>query len=107
MLREQKKSTYFKMNLLPEDTKRRYEKNKKVLKYLKAVPIVLLILSVPTIALRAMENIKQKELDLVKSKLEEVKMEYGQINKIEEDIKSRYMICLFKKSLSGGRFLVQ
>ena len=88
MLREQKKSTYFKMNLLPEYTKRKYEKNKKVLKYLKAAPIVILILSAPTIALRAMENIKQKELDLVKTKLEEVKMEYGQINKIEEDIKS-------------------
>lgn len=88
MLREQKKSIYFKMNLLPEDIKRKYEKNEKVLKYLKAAPIVLLILSAPIIVLGAMENMKQKELDLSKSKLEEIKMEYGQISKIEEDIKS-------------------
>lgn len=88
MLREQKKSIYFKMNLLPEDIKKKYEKNEKVLKYLKAAPIVLLILSAPIIVLGAMENMKQKELDLSKSKLEEIKMEYGQISKIEEDIKS-------------------
>lgn len=88
MLREQKKSIYFQMNLLPEDIKRKYYKSEKALKYLKAVPIVILILSVPIIVLGAMDIMKQKELDLAKSKLEEIKNEYGQISKIEEDIKS-------------------
>ncbi|WP_286310698.1 PilN domain-containing protein [Romboutsia ilealis] len=88
MLREQKKSIYFQMNLLPEDIKRKYYKSEKALKYLKAVPIVILILSVPIIVLGAMDIMKQKELDLAKSKLEEIKNEYGQISKIEEEIKS-------------------
>ena len=47
------------------------------------MPIVILILSVPIIVLGAMDAIKQKELDLAKSKLEEIKNEYGQISKIE------------------------
>ena len=76
------------MNLLPEDIKRKYYKSEKALKYLKAVPIVILILSVPIIVLGAMDIMKQKELDLAKSKLEEIKNEYGQISKIEEEIKS-------------------
>lgn len=88
MLREKKKSIYFRMNLLPENIKSKYEKNGKVLKILKVLPVVLLILSFPVITLGIMNNTKQKELDLVESKLEEIKEEYGQITQIEEDIKS-------------------
>lgn len=88
MLREKKKSIYFQMNLLPEDIKNKYEKNEKALKFIKVLPVVLLILSFPVITLGIMNNIKQKELDSVESKLAEIKEEYGQITKIEEDIKS-------------------
>ena len=76
------------MNLLPEDIKRKNEKNEKALKILKVLPIALLILSLPVITLGVMNNIKQKELDSVKSELEKIKEEYGQISQIEEEIKS-------------------
>ena len=88
MLREKKKSTYFKMNLLPEYIKSKNEKNEKALKILKVLPIALLILSLPVITLGVMNNIKQKELNSVKSELEKIKEEYGQISQIEEEIKS-------------------
>ena len=76
------------MNLLPEDIKRKNEKNEKALKILKILPIALLILSLPVITLGVMNNLKQKELDSVKSELEKIKEEYGQISQIEEEIKS-------------------
>lgn len=88
MLREKKKSAYFRMNLLPEDIKRKNEKNEKALKFLKLLPIIILVLSSPILTLGIMDDIKQKELDSTNTKLEQIKQDYGQITQIEEEIKS-------------------
>lgn len=87
MLREKSKSSYLKMNLLPDYIKRKDQNNKNTLKYFKIVPIVLLILISPIIILGIMENMKQKELDLVQAKIKEIKVANERIDEIEKDIK--------------------
>lgn len=89
MLREKDKSLYSKMNLLPDEIKRKNDKNKKLVKSLKIVPIILLILSSPIITLGIMEDMKQKELDLVRSQIEEIKVANEKIDEIKEEIKSK------------------
>lgn len=87
MLREKSKSSYLRMNLLPEDVKLRNQQNEKVLKSLKIVPIVLLISCIPLLGLEIMEKEKVKELQQTQSQIEEIKKDYDKIGQIEEDIK--------------------
>ncbi|MGL4911778.1 MAG: PilN domain-containing protein [Romboutsia sp.] len=89
MLRDKKKSPYMRMNLLPEDIKIRNRQNNKAIKALKVVPIILLALYTPVMALEIMENNKQKELQLVQTQIEQIKIEYKQISNIEKDIKKK------------------
>lgn len=86
MMREKNKSSYLRMNLLPEDIKIRNRKNEKLIKSLKIAPVVLIALYIPIIALGIMENSKQKELEIINAQIEEIKKDYDVISQIESDI---------------------
>ncbi|HSQ88644.1 PilN domain-containing protein [Romboutsia sp.] len=89
MLREEKKSTYLRMNLLPEEMKRNDQRKESLIKLLKIVPIVLAILYSPIIALSTMNDMNQNELNVVQTQIEQVKIEYNQTDDIEKNIKSK------------------
>ncbi|MGL4796757.1 MAG: PilN domain-containing protein [Paraclostridium sp.] len=86
MLRGVEKSKYPSMNLVTKelrDKQNRLEKLKTVGFFIPAVAIIALS---PYLILSGMDVLKQKELKIVQSKIDEIKLEYKAIEDIENEI---------------------
>ncbi len=108
MMREETKSPYLRMNLLPNDIKAKNQKKEKFIKALKILPVILLILYTPILGFDVMDMLNNDKLSELETEINEIEVNYKKIDKIEEDIKSKedeikiYDMIIKKEPRWGG-----
>lgn len=89
MLRSEDKKGYPCMNLLPEEFKVKQKRKESRKKIYKIAPIVLVILSIPYVFMAYQINSKNKELNNLDDKINQIKLKDSEISKIQDEIKSK------------------
>ena len=79
---------YAYMNLLPLNLRRRKNKQDKLKQGLIVAPAVLAVLVAPCFVFNAIENIASKDVTLAQSRLDQILLQYNNIEDINEQIKS-------------------
>lgn len=89
MMREEEKSPYLRMNLLPEEIKIKNRQKEKAVKALKILPIAILIMYTPILGFDVMDILNNDKLSRLETQISEIEVNYKKIDEIEEDIKSK------------------
>lgn len=86
MLRDIEKSKYPSMNLVTKELRDKQNRTEKLKTIGFFIPAVAIIGLSPYLILSGMDILKQKELQIVQSKIDEIKLEYKAIEDIESEI---------------------
>lgn len=89
MIRDKYKSPYLKMNLLPNEIRRKQERRKRVIRSLEIAPLILIILYIPIMAFNLISGLKQNQLNDITRQIDQLKIDYSQISDIEEKINKK------------------
>lgn len=89
MIRDKYKSPYLKMNLLPNEIRRKQERRKRVIRSLEIAPLILIILYIPIMAFNLISGLKQNQLNDITRQIDQLKIHYSQISDIEEKINKK------------------